>query len=150
VTATYDATLATPLDRVRFRLGDTMVSPADSAELSDEEITALLDQHGSSEAAATLAAARALYARYTRLISTSVGDTSVQLGEIATNYRILMGDLERELTAASGGATPYAGGISQSDKLARETDTNRVVPAFGRTGVGSIGPPVRSRFGDYG
>lgn len=138
------------MDRIRFRLGDTVVLPVEAAELSDEEILALLASNDDNEGAATLAAANALYARYTRLTSTSVGDTSIQFGEIAASWRRLITDLERDISASGGAALPYAGGISIADKQSREANTDRVEPAFSREGVGSMGRVFRSRFGDYG
>lgn len=134
---------------MRFRLGDTVVDPTTAAQLSDEEITALLSQASDDEASATLAAAKALYARYSRMVSTSVGDTSIQMGELATNYRNLIKDLEKELMASGSTGRPFAGGISQADKRAREDDTDRVAPAFSRDGVGSPGRFATNRSGDW-
>lgn len=149
MSATYDPTLDTPLDRVRFRLGDTVVVPESAAQLSNEEITALLTQADGNEGRAALAAAKSLYARYSRMVSTSVGDTSIQMGELADNFRSLIHDLEEELMASGVIGTPYAGGISRADKAAREADADRVAPAFSREGVGSAGRFRLNRFGDW-
>lgn len=139
MTASYDPTLASPLDEVRFALGDVIVDPATSALLSDEEITALLTANGDSVARAALVAAKSLVARFSRLMTMSVGDTSVSMGELAERYRDLAADLQRGLARGGGGAMPYAGGISRADKQRREQDSDRTEPAFARHGVGATG-----------
>ena len=139
ITASYDPNLASPLDEVRFALGDTIVTPATSALLSDEELTALLTANGDHVGRAALAAAKSLVARFSRLMTLSVGDTSVSMGELAARYRELAADLQRGLARGTGGALPYAGGISRTDKASREDATDRVEPAFARQGVGSSG-----------
>jgi hypothetical protein len=62
VTATYNDTLPTAKDRVRFNLGDTNVSPATNALLTDETIGALITQHG--ETMGTVVAAESLATRF--------------------------------------------------------------------------------------
>jgi hypothetical protein len=51
MSATYDETLATDLDRVRHYLGDTDVDPEENALRSDEHIAAVLEGEESLEAA---------------------------------------------------------------------------------------------------
>jgi hypothetical protein len=135
VTASYDPTLSTPLDEVRFTLGDTIVTPPESALLSDEELTALLIANGDHVGRTALAAAKSLVARFSRLVTMSVGDSSASFGELVTQYRDLVSDLQRSL-ARGGGALPYAGGISHTDKRSREVDHDRTEPTFARSGVG--------------
>lgn len=55
MSATYDPTLTTALDRMRFHLGDTTVVPEESALVPDETYTALLTLQGEALATATLA-----------------------------------------------------------------------------------------------
>jgi len=143
MTATYDPSLANPLDEVRFALGDTIVTPADSALLSDEEIGALLTANGDHVGRAALAAAKSLAARFARLTTMSAGDTSVSMGELAERYRTLVADLQRGLARGTGGGLPYAGGISRSDKQSREDDADRTAAAFARQ-EGLV--PARMRF----
>jgi len=139
MTATYDPSLANPLDEVRFALGDVIVEPAESALLSDEEIGALLAVHDNHVGRAALAAAKSLAARFARLTTMSAGDTSVSMGELAERYRTLVADLQRGLARGTGGGLPYAGGISRTDKASREDNTDRVEPSFARQGVGTSG-----------
>jgi hypothetical protein len=55
VSQTYDPTLPTALDRVRFLLGATDVSSADAALISNEELLSLISKHGETEATAQAA-----------------------------------------------------------------------------------------------
>lgn len=51
MSATYDETLPTDLDRARSLLGDTEINPAEDALHTDEHILAVLDQESTFEAA---------------------------------------------------------------------------------------------------
>lgn len=65
-------------------------------------------------------------------VEKQVGDLKLKKGEaasIADDYRSLSAYLRQR---AAAGASPYAGGISASDKRAVEQDTDRVRPAFAR------------------
>jgi hypothetical protein len=57
----------------------------------------------------------------------SVGDLSISGGADAWRKKAKSLDLMADTTAI-----PYAGGITLSDKLVDETDTDRVAPAFTR------------------
>lgn len=144
MSATYDPTLAAPLDQVRFRLGDTSVTPASNALLSDEEIAALLAANGGSVGKAAVAGCRGLIARFARLVTHSVGDTSDQFSDLVDHYRDLLKGLQREL-AASGSALPFAGGISVADKTTRDANPDRTTAAFTRDGIGSTGNRFSTR-----
>jgi hypothetical protein len=63
MTATYDPTLATVKDRLRFRLGDS--DPGEFL-LSDEEIAAVLSLKADDEDSALLYLAKGLIRRYSR------------------------------------------------------------------------------------
>ena len=139
MSATYDPTLGTAKDSVRFRLGDTNVTPASNALLSDEEIAALLSANGNSAIRATIAATRGILARYARMVTASVGDESAQFSDLTTHYRHLLKDLQRELAQSGASAPIFAGGISITDMAAREQDRDRTVGAFARGGIGSAG-----------
>jgi len=140
MTASYSPSLATAVDQVRFKIGDTVVSPESSALFSDEEITAMLMANSDDVGSAAMACTRSLIARFSRLVSSSVGDTSDQYGDLAQHYRDLLSDLKREQATSGNVAAPFAGGISIASKRAYEDDTDRVVPSFSRDGVGSTGP----------
>lgn len=115
------------------------MTPAESALLSDEEIAALLTANGDHVGRAALAAAKALVARFSRLVTLSVGDTSASMGELVTRYRDLAADLQRGLARGIGGGLPYAGGLSRTDKASREDNSDRTAAAFARQGVGATG-----------
>lgn len=121
----YDPTLPADLDKVRLFIGDT--NSADPL-LQDEEITGLLAMFG-SVAIASVKAANAIAAKYARFADQETGDIAVRYSQISKMYRDLVAELQSGL-AAIGGAMPYAGGISRSDKLSQELDTDRVQPSF--------------------
>lgn len=85
---TYQETLGTDLDRVRFYLGDTAEDggpkPADG-NFSDAELTGLIAVEGSWQraVAAGFEALAALWARHT---SVSAGDVSVNQSDVANRY----------------------------------------------------------------
>jgi hypothetical protein len=138
LSSSYSPSLATPKDQVRFKIGDTTVVPAEAALFSDEEIQAMLMANGDSAIKAARACVRSLIARYSRMATMAVGDSSIQLGELAQHFRDLLKDLTRE-SATNGSAVPFAGGLTYSSKETSGRDTDRVQPSFARDGVGSTG-----------
>lgn len=119
---------STNRDAVRFLIGDT----DNTAQLlTDEEIAFLLTQEGSSTSAAARAC-RSLAARFAYLIDQSVGDLSISYSQRYKQFSELAAQLES--TAGSRVGIPYAGGISQSDKDSRESDTDRLLPSS-RVGI---------------
>jgi hypothetical protein len=122
----YDTSLATSKDRVRFAIGDT---DKDDPQFSNEEITALLTIYGSVTVTAS-AAARALSAKYSREADKWVGDLKILASQKARAYKDLAESLESAATSATG--VPSAGGISVAQKQAYEADTDRVAPFFKR------------------
>ena len=121
----YNPALPTDKDKVRLFIGDT--NSADVL-LQDEEIAALLAMFG-SVAIASVKACNSIAAKYARYADQETGDISVRYSQIAATYRELAQSLQDGLTGLSA-PMPYAGGISRSDKLTREQDTDRVAPAF--------------------
>lgn len=113
-------------DAVRFLIGDTDTS---DQQLSNEEITWLLTDAGSVHGAA-IAAARALLAKFARLVDEAVGPYRISLSQRRDAYASLIADLEKRLALRVG--TPIAGGISRARKQTVEEDSDRVVPAFTR------------------
>lgn len=132
--ATYTA-VATAKDRVRLEIGDTDV--AANAILQDEEIAYYLTAESDNVLQAAARAAYAIAARYAqRPDSLSAGGTSVSWSSLAERFRTLAASLTERATEEAGlSAAPYAGGISASDVLTRELDTDRVVPFFSRDQV---------------
>lgn len=113
------------MDKVRFLIGDTNSS---DQHISDEEINAMLADNANDAYSTAIACTEALISKFSRYVTKSIGDLSISYGEIVSNYRSLLGDLRRKATIAL--CTPYAGGISVSDKEIDEGDSDRVKPAF--------------------
>lgn len=128
MTASYDSSLSTSRDWLRFRLQDTVVTPATSALFSDEELDALLAENGDNVWKAAFDAARALAARFRHLASLSVGDTSISFTDQAAAYDAMAAQFQTRI-----GGTPFTGGISRADVTARQDNTDRVAPFFERT-----------------
>ena len=115
------------LDKVRWLVGDTDTT---DQQLSNEEINAALADASDNPYAAAVICTRALISRYSRLVTKSVGDLSISYGDMAKNYRSLLGDLNQQATLQL--CTPYAGGISVADKEIDEGDSDMVKPFFKR------------------
>ena len=105
MTFSYDPTLSTDLDLVRFTLDDTDET---APFFQDEELGALLDQHG-TVLAASIDAAERLAARLRQLGSLRVGDVSIDADESAVGFERLAERLRAE--AGSDTPVPAAGGI---------------------------------------
>lgn len=114
-------------DAVRFLIGDTV--SADPL-ITDEEIAWLLSEAGGVYTAA-IQACETIAAKFARLADTVVDDVEVKASQRAASYRALAATLKTR-QALSGGALPYAGGISIGDKQTREDDDDRVPPIFTR------------------
>lgn len=119
---------STDRDAVRFLIGDTDNT---SQLITDEEISYMLAQEGSSSSAAARIC-RSLAAKYARYTDQSVGDLSISYSQRYKQFSELAAQLES--AAGSRVGIPYAGGISQSDKDSRESDTDRLLPSS-RVGV---------------
>lgn len=126
---TYSTALATSLDQVRFHVGDTS-NVAATELLADGEITYLLTQETNIYRAAA-SAAEAIAGKFARLADTSVGDVSVSNSQKQAQYLKLSATLNAK-AARRGSAPAFAGGISISDRDAREADTDRTLPFFTR------------------
>lgn len=124
---------ASNLNQVRFQIGDTLVN---DQQLSDEEINYQLAQAGITGSSATLSntilvsvkCCRRLAALYSRQVRKQVGKFRL---EAETKYQHYM-DLAKVLMQESGSWTPYAGGISVSDKENNADDTDWAKPFFSR------------------
>lgn len=114
---------ATNRDAVRFLIGDTDNT---SQLVTDEEIAYMLTQEGSTSSAAARVC-RSLAAKYARFMDQSVGDLNISYSQRFKQFSEMASKLESDASSRVG--IPYAGGISQSDKDSRESDTDRVLPA---------------------
>jgi hypothetical protein len=106
---------------IRFYISDTS-SPW---KFSDEEIAYVLTQYPSPLMAAAQCA-RKLAAKYAVMSGKKVGDLS--MGQISQQYLDLATALEQK--GAITGLAPYAGGISNAEKTAVDSDTDRAKPNF--------------------
>ena len=118
---------STTRDAVRFMVGDT-----DTTEqlITDEEIAYLVTTHGSTNRVAS-EAARAIAAKFARLMSRSVGGLSANFSAKYSQYLALANDLlgKDETVPVS----PYISGYGVSAKAAVEEDTDRE-PTFAKKG----------------
>lgn len=123
MTWTYDGTPgSSDRDAVRFLIGDT---DTNDQLVTDEEIAWLL----TSEANVYLAAAAACNAIISgqRLTDKQIDGLRVSGNQRIQAYRALAADMRaRSMTTAQ----PFGGGISISDKIARDDDTDVRTPAF--------------------
>ena len=123
---TYSANPAgVPRDAFRLYLGDT-----DSSDpmFQDTEVDYFLGIGGSPLGAA-IQACTSLIARAARRVTESVGEESIQYGQLLSNYQALLSDLKGRMLVDS--VQPYAGGISRADECANDLNTDLVRPIFG-------------------
>jgi len=128
-TWTYNAAKvdSVPLYQVRRWLGDVI---AQDPQMSDSEILYAISCRSSSIGAAA-DCARQLGAQYARKVdTTSPGPISTAYGAQAKKYAELAVALDQLARARGAGITPYAGGISVADKVAVQSNSDRVQPNF--------------------
>lgn len=113
-------------DEVRFLLGDTDSS---RGMLQDAEILYLITSEGSTLHAA-VAGAIALAAKFARASDETVGSVSKSYSQRAEAFHKLAKVLKTRDAVRC--VAPYAGGISEADKLPNEMDPDAVDPAFRR------------------
>lgn len=112
-------------DRVRLLVGDV---DATAQQLQDEELAFFLSENGNVYVAAS-EAAKALAALYARQVDKQVGDLRISASQRQAHYTTLAKELRRRVGRS---VSPYAGGLSISDKNSVASDTDRVRPAFER------------------
>ena len=104
MTATYSGDpTTTPLDKVRFLLGDTNVS---AALASDEEIGAVLVDQANPYVAVVIMA-EALAAKYARKMDLTVGGTSVRYSQIMDQF-LRMADVYKRLAMSGPNGRGYS------------------------------------------
>lgn len=119
MTWTYDSTITTNRDKVRLLIGDVDVT---NPLVSDEELCFLEGENDSSiydTAVAAIDVAIALLARKPE--SKSVGPLSLSYASRIRNLEAARARIEDMVRQRTGVPTPYAGGISRSDKITNET-----------------------------
>jgi len=119
-------------DAIRFLCGDT---DTNDQLLNDAEIGWINNQITGSDTATTAlyeAAYRACIAiasKFSRLASQAVGDLRVDLHQKAENTRAQAKELKLLAAREGNVPTPYAGGITFSDKQVDQGNSN-IVPEF--------------------
>jgi hypothetical protein len=121
VTWTYDPTLATDLDKVRFEIQDTETS---DQLFSNEEITATLTATG-GVAATSLKLVKKLMLKFARMVDTQVGRVKESASQRYAAYKDIADKLEAEAAAY---CIPSFGGTSIAANDALDADTSLVQP----------------------
>ncbi len=112
------------VDAIRFLIGD--VNTNDQL-INDEEILYLISTEPTTLQRA-IVAANTILLSFAMLIDKSVGDLKISASQRHKNYMAVIVMLEDRAGASAG--LPFAGGISVTDKTAREGKSDRVKPAF--------------------
>lgn len=117
----YNVGLFSDKDKVRLTIGDTQ---SEDQLLSDEEILYFLTQQ-TTIAAASIAAARAIGAKYSRLSDISIESVSKSYSQKSKNYFALAAQLEAQSKQSSAMSGMSATGISVSAMEAVAANTDR-------------------------
>jgi phosphoribosylamine-glycine ligase len=119
------------IDTVRREIDDRDCDPETDALLSDEEIQYYIDSNSHILLAAAAAAESVAMTFASDGATKQVGDLRIDYGtEGRSASYTTMADKLRKRAYKKAGANIYAGGVSQSDKTAIESDTDRVQPVF--------------------
>ena len=143
------------LDGIRFLIGDT---DTNDQLLSNEEITWVNSQvTGSTTSTASLYESSyrcmiSIASKFSRLADQSVGELSVSMSQKAEGARTQAKELKALSSKEGGVPTPYAGGITKSDKDIDRENSDLVQPwiksgQFGNVRDWGSGPqkaPVQS------
>lgn len=143
MTWTYDETLPTDRDRLRFLVGDIeSAEPLLTDEAADVLLGSLEDGPTKLEAAAA-SACRAIAARFARRVDFGQGDLSVSASQRAARYAALAAEFQSRVDAAAktsgvagragGLGLPVVGGVPVVD-LARARRNRAVSPIAGVVG----------------
>lgn len=120
--------MAVDAEAVSLLVGDTS-----NTYISTDQINTLATLYGENPFTVAAAAARVIAAQFAAAVTKKAGDVSINASDRYKHYMDLARDLDRKAALHGLGAiSVFAGGISQSDKLAREQDTDRVDPYFTR------------------
>lgn len=125
---TYDpAALATSKTyQVRRLIGDVL--PSDQ-QMYDEEIAYLITINPGSIYRAAAECARTIAAQFARKVDIVEQDKRTAYSAQARNYKMMADALDKLANIKSGGI-PYAGAVSQMDKLSQVLNGDRVPPQF--------------------
>ena len=126
---------ASALAAIRFLTADT---DTNDQLINDEEIAWTNNQVTGSDTATTALyevsyrVMVAIASKFSRLADQSVGDLKVDMFQKATNAREQAALLKQQALREGNTPTPYAGGISVSDKEIDEDNSDIVQPYFSR------------------
>lgn len=123
----YDTSLTTTRDRVRFLIGDT---DTNDQQLSNEEISFVLSDNSDKVYAAAVECVRALRAKFARLVDRSVGDLKNSYSQRQKAYEDLETALQKKATGNI--ASIMAGAVYESTSEADRTDSTILQPFFKR------------------
>jgi hypothetical protein len=129
-----------PVDYVRFLIGDTN---AKREALTDAEISALIAMNPGNIKQAAIDACNGAMTKLNYLFDQSVGSVSMSYSQWAKNFEATLARL-RTTFGMTGGFTPYAGGTSVADKIARESNPDRPARDFQRDPRTTANPWQRS------
>jgi hypothetical protein len=127
MTWTYNVTqlAVSPLYQVRLSIGDTLAA---DPQMQDEEIVQFIAGR-TTLAGAAADCCRALSSKFSRSVTLKGGGTTANYSDLSKAYMRMAINFD-QMAAKTGGALPYAGGISVTDKQAVENDADRVEPQF--------------------
>lgn len=111
---------------VRRYVGDVLTN---DQQLQDAEINYAISTYANYFLAAA-ECARWISAQYSRKVDVVQGELKTNYSNQAKAYNERAIDLEQRGMARAGGAMPYAGGISVTDKSDQLADPDRVTPQF--------------------
>lgn len=116
---------ASAKDAVRFLVGDT-----DNSDplLQDQEIIWLLGMYNQAPINTAIRACEAIMTKFARMANETVGQVKIDFNQKYKAYQEMRAELQRRL--ATEDATPFAGGISISQKHVENQNRDRVLPDF--------------------
>lgn len=118
---------SSPKDYVRFLIGDT---DKDDPILQNEEIQIFLNTYNNGVINASIRCCEQISAKFSRRVNETVGQVKMDFSQAAKAYRDMAMDLRRRLSMED--MTPYAGGISKTDKQNQQLNVDRVKPDFSK------------------
>ena len=112
-------------DQVRFLIGDTN---SNDQILQDGEIEWVLSLYNNSPNNAAIRCCETIISKFARMVDQSVGQVKVSWSQRMKSYEQTLQMLRNRLSIEDSGF--YAGGISRTDKLANNENTDNVRPDF--------------------
>ena len=124
MTFTYAGTLATDLDKIRFKIADTVeddgVKP-DGGNFTDEELNGLMSMEGTVNR--TIAAAyEALAVIWANYVDTKIGPRDEKLSQVAKRYSNLAKQWRADWGYGGGGVTLTTGWVTRVDGYSDNID----------------------------